>query len=337
MKIRLTRQDRVRLGHGRPVNPVAYDSFLKGTYAWHRFSPESFQTSIRFFKQAIEQEPEYALAHAWLANALNVMALHGFLNPFETLPVGEASARTALQLDGTLAEAHAVAAAYESSHWNWSAADREFRRALDLNPGWAHGHHMYAVLCLLVTRRLSESVFEMERAFELDPLSIANAIQFARILICRREYDRAVAVLKDFVVLDPNSAELYRWLGDAYFAKGLYAEAAEAYSRARAISPTVRDAWRLAQVHRARGSLVRARDSVQDIEQLCAGQYVLPSTATLISLAIGEDREALEWLARAVQMRDPALPFVVLLPICDAIRSDPRFTAVLRSMGVNDR
>jgi serine/threonine-protein kinase len=333
LRIRVPRQHRVQLqGARRSVRPAAYEAFLKGTYAWHQFSPEGFQTSVVFFKQAMDLDPDYAAAYAWFANALHVMALHGIVDPVSAVPSGAAAARQALQLDDTLAEAHAVVAAYEGVQWNWTAADHEFRRALRLKPGWAHGHHMYATLCLLVTRRFGEASTEIGRALELDPLSLPNAIQAARIRICRREYDPALHLLRESLALNPHSAELNRWLGDTYFHKGLYREAADAYVRARQLMPSIRDAWRLAQVYRVWGEHGHAVDSVLELRRLWSEKHIPPSTEALISLALGRNAEAFGWLNYAAEARDPALPFIIVLPAWDPVISDCRFEAVVKAV-----
>src|SRR2546425_10817938 len=193
LRERLSGEEMTRMAKRHTVNAEAYQLYLKGRYEWNKRSPESFKKCIQYFQEAIDRDPSYALAYAGLADSYSVMSGFGVLPPRETLPRAKAAALKALELDDTLAEAHTtlagVLAAYDL---DWPAAEREFRRALQLNPRYASAHHWYALRYLAPMGRLDEAIAEMKRAQELDPLSPIISTNLGMAYYYARQYDQAM-------------------------------------------------------------------------------------------------------------------------------------------------
>ena len=221
----LTPQEEARFSKPRPVDPEAYDAYLEGRFYWGKRTGDSLNRSLQFFQQAIQKDPGNPLSYAGLADTYNMLADYTQLPSEQALPKAQAAAAKALELDDSLAEAHA-SLAWSKLHfgWDWSGAEREFRRAIELKPGYATSHQWYAEL-LAATGRFDEALAEMRHAQELDPLSAVIHIGIGRMLYLARRYDQAAQQLRSAVELYPNFVYARLYLGFCYEQQKMYPQA----------------------------------------------------------------------------------------------------------------
>ena len=225
IRLTLTREQQVRLGGGRPVNPEAHDAYLKGRYCWNRRSEEGLTKAVDYFNQAISSDPEFAAAYSGLADAYSILGAYGALSPKDAFLPSKAAAGRALEIDDTLAEAHAsLAWASFLFDWNWSVAEKEFERAIELNPNYATAHFWRGVY-MTSMGRISEALLEMHRAQELDPLALPIVAIGGWIFCLARQYDQAIEQAEKAIIMDPNYALAHGYLGMALEHKGMLKEA----------------------------------------------------------------------------------------------------------------
>ncbi len=213
-------QEKVQLASVRPVSPAAYEAYLKGRYHWNKRTPEGIKTAIEYFQESIEKDPNYALAYAGLADCY-VVAVNPS-PPKEEMPKAKAAATKALQLDDTLAEAHtSLAAVLARYDWDWPGAEKEFKRAIELNPRYAVAHEWYAAWYLVPMGRLQEAIAEEKRAQELDPVSLIINFELGIVLHYAREYDQAIEQFRKTLELNPNFPQAQTYVAVAYGQKGM--------------------------------------------------------------------------------------------------------------------
>lgn len=319
------------------TNPEAHDAYLKGRYLWNKGATAEIKKSIEYFEQAIEKDPRYALAYAGLADAYRLAGMYNTLRPREALPKsGEAAAR-ALELDETLAEAHAALGSFRFwFEWNWEEAEREFRRAIELNPSYGHAHHDYAWY-LVVMGRMGEGIAEMRRAQELDPLSpLANA-DVGWVYLRARRYDEAIEQMKRTLELEPDSHSAQSCLEQAYIYTGRYGEALEAarasMKRAGASVEEIK-ATEHADAKEAIRNVQRWRLK-RRLEAAPTHNLSAYGFATLYA-SMGEKDQAFAWLEKAFEERDLMLVSIKADPVYDSLRDDARFDRLLKRMGFPD-
>jgi serine/threonine-protein kinase len=313
----------------------AFDLYLKGRYYWNMRSSDGLKRSIQYFQAAIDRDPGYALAYAGLADAYNLLGVYGVISRAEAGARASAAASKALALDESLAEAHASLALVHQERFEWDAAEREFKRALELRPAYATAHHWYAAY-LAGHGRAPDAMIEIRRALALDPLSLSIKAQLAAILILARRYDEAIVQLEQALQMDPSFAMAHIMLAEAYAHKGAYDRALDEVDRARALEGGSTDlhatvgyilalANRRAEAQRIAGELVE-RDRKK--EEGAAGG------AAVIYAGLGENDRAFEWLNRARELRDPLIGYLKVDPKFDKLRDDPRFDQLLDSVGL---
>ncbi|MFQ5927272.1 MAG: adenylate/guanylate cyclase domain-containing protein, partial [Terriglobia bacterium] len=212
IKLKLTPQEQARLARAQPVNPAAYEAYLRGRYYWNKRTEEGFRKGLEYFQQAAEIDPEYALAYAGLADSYNTLGSYAALPPNVAYGQGKVAAIQALELDDTLAEGHNALAWWKMDYeWDWSSAEREFRRAIELNPSYATAHHQYSHL-LTAMNRTEEMLAESQRALELDPLDLIINVHLGARYYYARQYDQAIEQLQKVVEMDPNFPQAHRSL-----------------------------------------------------------------------------------------------------------------------------
>jgi tetratricopeptide (TPR) repeat protein len=333
IKIKVTPQEQTRLASVRPVNPEAYEAYLRGRYFWNRRTEEALKKGIEFFGQALEKDPAYALAYVGSADCYCVLGDYSFLSPREAFPKAKAAATKALELDETSAEAHTSLALIKDRYeWDWPGAEREFKRAIELNPNYATAHHWYSNY-LEDMGRHDEAIAEIKRAQQLDPLSlIINAVVGLRFRSARR-YDEAVEQLRKTLEMDPNFAMAHFLLGGAYKEKGQYESAIAEYQKGRSASGG--SGYLLAALGRAYAAAGKRREALKilgELKELSKRRYVSASFVASIYVALGEKDQALEWLEKGYRDRDAAMVGLNWVPTFDPLRSDPRFQDLLRRM-----
>lgn len=333
IRVEVTPQEQARLAAYRPVNPEAHEAYLKGRYFWNQRTEEGLNKGVEYFQKAVELDPYYAQGYAGLADAYTVSAYRGYLPPREAYPKAKAAALKALEFDNGLADAHtALAAVTEMYDHDWAGAEREFKRAIELNPGYANAHHWYA-LHLDEIGRMEASIAEIKRALELDPLSMIINTNVAITLYHARRYDAAIEQLQRALEIDPNYHLAHVALGMVYEQKGMYRAAIAEYEKA--VSPPEGDSsWRsvaLGHAYALAGRKTEALNVLQQLKALSKRRYVDPEQLADLCIALGDKDQALAWLEKQEFPRyglraDPRF---------DPLRSDPRFQALLRRSGLS--
>ena len=344
LRLRLTGEERKRLKKGSTENSEAYQLYLKGRYFWNKRTPSNTQKAMEYFQQAIEKDPAYALAYVGLADAYVVPA--NLLPPLEAIPRAKAAAAKALELDDSLAEAHASLAFASMVEYDWAAAEKGFQRAIEMNPAYPTAHQWHAEY-LAAMGRLDEAIAEGKEAERLDPLSYVIVWNVGRILYFARKYDQAIEQFKRAMELDPNSSRAHSWLAITLERQAKYEEAIAEYEKRfllRAKSPAEIEQVKavfgnLRTALRSSGSKGVYKFMVRFTEQNIQRSGLPPSGDDANNLAryyaaLGERDKAFEWLERLYEAHDYWAVTAKVDPAWDPLRSDPRFAALLRRMGL---
>ncbi|MBI2221422.1 MAG: protein kinase [Acidobacteria bacterium] len=335
IRIQVTPQEQARLAAVRQVDPDVYALYLQGRYYWNRAGEARFRHSIEYFEQAIARDPNYAPAHAGVADYYNVLAWFGWARPHDVVPKAKAAARRALDLDDTLVEAHA-ALGYTAIYydWDWDGAERELKRAIDLNPGYAMAHQ-YQAWYFGMHGRMAESIAASERARTLDPLSVLLNVAVGQQYFLARDYDRALAQFQHALEMDPNAA-VARWsLAWVYLQQRRFDDAIRELEKVLNLTgeeflPWLGYAYALARVEE------KARGVLETLLSKAARTYVPPDDIGRIYVALGDADMAFEWLDRAVHERSGWVPWLAIDPSMDPLRTDARFAALLRRVGLKE-
>jgi len=335
IKLVLTPNERTRLHARRPVNPEAYQAYLKGMYFWGKFTPDSVRTAINFFQAAIKHDDSYAQAFAGLAECYDTSALLGESPPDQAYSNAKAAAKSAMALDDTLAETHQALAAIATWYdWDWPTAEREYRRAIELNPNYAKAHLGYMYL-LMALRRTHEASIELRTAEELDPISELTGIVVVASRYLSKRYDDAIAEAKQWLEIYPESMSLHSYLADAYMEKGMDSLAVEEYLKGQKVvgaSQARIDALRDAYAASGLTGFWRKRAALDSIPS--EQGYVRAYDVAYDYAALGDRVRSLEWLNRALLQRDGLLIELGVQPRFDVLRADPRFQDLLRRLGL---
>lgn len=332
---RLGREEQKRLTKRYTLSAEAYELYARGRYHALKATLPEIQAAISYFQQAIALDPSYALAYVGLADAYRSFPLNSDMPPDEFFPRAKAALQKAIEIDDTLAEAHAVLGFtifwYD---WDWSAAEDQFRRALELNPNDADAHLFYAHL-LSNTGRHPEALAEAKRARELDLLNLRTNALEGHFLNHAGRVDEALVRLQKTLELDSNYflAHLFAW--SAYVEKGMYGEAAAEARRARELNnvstqPVAHLAYTLAKSGQRR----EAQVELDRLLELSTERFVPPYLIALVYNGLGEREQALDWLERGFQQRDPKTVFLMVEPKWANLRSEPRFQDLLQRVGL---
>ena len=320
----------------RSVNAEAYDAYLAGRFYWTNRG--DLHKSIEAYQQAIQRDPQYALAYAGLAGSYALLGQVPYddLPPRDARPMARAAAEHALQLDPLLGEAHAVLANVAFSYdWNFEVAEREFERALALSPNTPTPHLWYSHYCI-VRNRLPQALEENSRLLELEPVSPLFNTNRAEIYYHARNYDAAITTASRAIEQYPNYWPAYIWLGSALREKKMYKEALEQFSQGRRLSgghPVMISLYGNALARS--GDVAGARTALADLEHLSQTRYVSPLYFAAIYTGLGENSTALDWLDRAYTERTDRLVYLGTEPMADPLRADPRFARLLAKVGVH--
>ena len=338
IQVKLTPQEKARLIGARQVNPEAYEAYLRGRYEWNKRTPEGLRRGADFFQQALAKDPAYPAAYAGLADSYFSLAYSAdVLRPREGVPKAKEAALRALQMDESLAEAHATLGAIKLFYeWDWKAAEQEFRRAIALNPGYATAHHWYG-LCLGWTGRASEARAELLRAHQLDPLSSIISTNLAWTFSLTRDYDRAFDQLRQTLELDPNFWLAYWDLGGYKLALGRNAEAVSDLQKAVEFSRGSTGALgMLGYAYGVTGDRVKARQVLQKLNKMARARYVSPADLAVVEFGLGNTDQGFARLEQAYQDHSGFLVTLRTEPLLDRWRSDPRFADLLRRVQLSD-
>ena len=336
LRMRLSSEDEKRMAKSYTANPEAYQDYLKGRYWWNKRTEAGITKGIDYFQQAIEKDPSYALAYSGLADSYSLLANNGLVPAKDAYPRAKEAAQKAMEIDDRLAEAH-VSLGYVRTQfeWDWPGAERELRRSIELNPGFAIAHDRYGTT-LGRMGRLEEAVAEKRRAVELDPLSLIINRNLGIILYLARQYDQAMEQERKTLELDPNYIGVHLTIGQAYFEKSMYKEGMAEVEKELAISPgnPVPLSW-LGYGYAIGGRKAEAQKVLDQLRERSKQKYVPAWTVADIYLGLGEKDKAFEWLEKAYEERFAGLAASIKVePIFDPLRSDPRFADLLRRMNL---
>jgi TolB-like protein/DNA-binding winged helix-turn-helix (wHTH) protein/Flp pilus assembly protein TadD len=335
IRVTLNRQEQAALVKAKTVNPEAYEAYLKGRYFWNKRTPDGLKKAIGYFSHAIETDPNYAEAYSGLADsyALSGDWEYGILSPKDAFPQAKAAATKALELDGSLGEAHtSLAFALDLYGRDWQAAEEEYKRAIKLDPGYATAHHWYA-WHLMVMGRKGESILELRAAQNLDPLSLIISADIADALCIAHRYDESVQESRKTLEMDPGFAVAHYQLGQAFVQKHMHDEAIAEFQRAIELSghSGAFDS-NLGYVYAVSGRKEEAREIIRSLEARHDQNPSADANVALIYVGLGDQDQAMTWLEKAYEARFN--PSILLRPGFDPLRSDARFQDLLRRIGL---
>jgi tetratricopeptide (TPR) repeat protein len=315
----------------------AYHSYLRGRYLWNRPSQDTLLKGIEHFERAIEADPEFAAAYSGLADCYHLLAIYGAIPPKEAYPLAKRAAQRAVALDERSPEGHAslgfAAMCYD---WDWREAEREFERAIELDPTYAFAHLDYA-WCFAAMDRRTEAVAEARRAAELEPLSLHIQAYTAQILAMCGQFEAAIQKARDILELDPGFMPAIEVLSNTYTSEGRYSDAVTIV-RGIPSSPRVSQALRLAPLYARLGEVEAARQTLEEEEARLAHADVPRGNAGVYlgsgALALGEFDRCFLWLERLVDERCFMACLLKVDPTWREVRDDPRFIALLGRLGL---
>jgi len=359
LALRLSGEQRSRLTRRYTADAEAYRLYLRGRYHWNKRTSAGLNKGIEYFQQAIEKDPNYAPAYAGLADCYSVLGSHdqGALAPKEALPKATAAARRAIEIDETLVEAHAALAFIKFNYeWDWAGAEKEFRRAFDLNPSYITLQHWYSQYSMAMGRR-EESLAASQRGVALDPVDLPINAHLAWHYFYARQYDPAIEACRKAMELDPHSPMPHWYLGMAYEQKREYPKAVGEFQMAFALSggspappssqahayAVAREALSggnpvylssLGHAYALAGNVVEARKVLRELDELSKHRYVSSYEKALVHAGLGETEQAFGWLEKAYGERSGWLIYLQVEPRLDRLRSDPHFRTLVRRVGL---
>jgi TolB-like protein/Flp pilus assembly protein TadD len=331
----VTAQQSGEAGKKLVIPASAHEDYLRGRYHWNKRTEAGLRKGIEYFQKAIEQEPNYALAYAGLADSYIMLANWGFAPPGDSYPKAKAAAQQALELDPQLAEAQTslayVTLLYE---WNWTEAERRFRQAIAINPNYASAHQFYSI-CLMTAGRQPAALEEIHRAQQLDPLSLIVSDVLGWIYYEGRQYDQAVAQYKKTLEMDPGYVPALLDLGTSYLRTGDYNKAIEQFQKAKSLQGSNGVVLSgLAQAYALSGKREDARKILKQLNEPSKSSFISAWDLSLVYSALGEKKKAIEMLGKAA---DEHVGWVVRLgidPAFDSLRDDPEFQNLKQRVGV---
>jgi TolB-like protein/Flp pilus assembly protein TadD len=336
LQLKLSGADAKGLTKRYTNNDEAYQLYLKARYHFAKRTKDDMLKSVEYFQQAIKLDPNYALAHAGVADSYNGMTAYPYLSPKEAIPQAKAAAKRALEIDPSLAEAHtALANSLACFDWNWEEAEREFKRAIDLNPNDSGTHWRYGMFYLMVLGRADESIAEGKRAVELEPLNLNHGANLSGLYFHARQNDKAYNEAKQVFELDPNFI-VGRWaLSQSSIMKGMYAEVIALNEESLQREPTNQVFLRFAGLAYAKaGRRQEAEAIINRYRDIARTQYVMSYHVAVIYAALGEKDKAFAELEKAYQEHDYLLPRIKVEPFLDPLRDDPRFKDLMQRLNL---
>jgi serine/threonine-protein kinase len=314
-------------------NLEAYDLYLKGRYYWNKMNPEAFRKAIDNFQKAIELDPDYALAYSGLADSYTGLGDAGLsaISPKEAFSNANAAVFKALEIDETLAEAHASLGHLKMHDFDWAGAEREFKRAIDLNPNYATSYHMSGFNFSLMERH-DEAITAIKKALELDPVSLGIITDLGVMYYFARRYDKAIEQYQKVLELDPGFIRVYVTLGSVYGQKGMYEQAIDMIQKAINLSGDRSKIAALGRAYALAGNKDKAVKIIGELKKLSEKRYISPYCIALIYAGMHEYDSAMDYLNQAYREHVSELIYLRVDPFLDNLRSDPRFDDLLKKV-----
>jgi serine/threonine protein kinase/tetratricopeptide (TPR) repeat protein len=334
LKIKLLGEKEASLVKNYTENPQAYSLYLQGRHLWNKRTAEDIKKAIDYFNQAVALDPKYALAFVGLADCYLMLPQYGRSPIKEVLPKARAVVSKALEIDKTLAEAHASLGTILRYEFDWENAEKEFKRAIELNPNYATAHHWYHIL-LRFQGRLDEATEEIERAKELDPLSPIINTSLGYIFYLKREYDQAIQQHRKTLELNQNFGIGRLRLGECYLQKGMFEEAIAEFQKARTLflnSPY--GLGNLGNAYALIGEKNKAIEVLTNLKGLSKQGYSLNYDIAFIYCGLGDKEMAFEWLERAYKEKEEGMMYLKVDPCWESLRSDPRHKSLIKRMNL---
>jgi Tfp pilus assembly protein PilF len=335
INIELTPDEKARFAKAHAVNPLAHEAYLKGRYFLSEPTEERVRKAFEQFDQAIKTDPNFALAYAGLADAYGFVS-DWYYPPVDVVPKQRAAAEKALQLDGTLAEAHAALAQVKFWYdFDWAGSESEFRRAIELNPSYAFAHDQYGEL-LLSQGRFDESLSEIRRASELDPLSAEITSDVALPLMFQAEYEAAKQQCRMALDVHPSFFLAQFYLGWIDIEAGHYSKATAELEKARGMESQPIVVAFLGYAYALSGKRAKAQSMIAELDRMSSQRFVSPIWTAMIYLGLGNKGRALDGLEKAYEARSQWLSFLKVLRIFEPLRSEPRFIDLLKKVHLDN-
>jgi serine/threonine protein kinase/Tfp pilus assembly protein PilF len=335
LRAKLSGTDQAKVTKNYTANPEAYQLYLKSRFYWNKRTVDGLKQAVEYYKQAIERDPAFALAYSGLAETYVLFPVYSVASPKESMPLAKAAALKALEIDETIAEAHAALGLYLSNYaWNQAAAEKELRRAIELKPNYPTAHHWLGNGPLLTMQRFDEAVAAGRRAEELDPLSVIISADTGYTLLFARRYDEVMAQCQRTLTLDPNFYYTHYLLGWAYYGKGMYREAIAAYRKSLELNPDPYAKALLALALAKSGGLAEAIKLRDELVSESTRRYLPGYHIAIANMALGERDEALARLEKDLTERGPQCSSLSFDPILDDLRNDPRFADLVRRVAL---
>jgi TolB-like protein/Flp pilus assembly protein TadD len=337
LKLKLSSEEQRRLVKRDSSNAEAYQFYLRGRYFWNKRTPDGIKQAIDQFQQAIQRDPNFALGYTGLADSYIALTFYNFAAPHETMPKAKESALKAVALDDTAAEPQAsLGNILVNYDWNWSAAEKAFKRSIELKPDYATGHEWYAIHYLTATGRLEEAVQEMKKALELEPASLIMNTFMGATLYYAGQYDEAIDQCRRTIEMDPNFAVAHWHLGLAYEQKQVFDAAIEEFQKAVSLSggsPLMKAA--LGHAYAKSQKKDEANKILGELNELSKQEYVSSYEVATIYVALGDNEQAFQLLEKAYAEHSFHLVRLNVSPHFKAISSDPRFQDLVHSVGLS--
>jgi eukaryotic-like serine/threonine-protein kinase len=335
LRLNLTGADQKQLARSYTDNGEAYQAYLKGRYYWNKRTDEGFKQAISYFLEAIDKDPNYALAYTGLADCYTLRSDYGFMPPMEGYALAKGAVTVALKSDSSLAEAHTSLASIKAvTDWDWQGAENEYRRAIELNPNYPTAHHWYAVQLLLLGR-LDQALSEIKKAQQLDPFSLGINKDYAVMLLYSRRYDEAIEQCRKTLTIDPGFLVMSTYIAQAYEFKQLYPEAIAVLEKAHAAAPSDGEiTYGLGQVYAMVGKKAEAVKILTELNQPSRQNLYLPKEAALLYSLLGDKDKAVATLEKAYENHYLSVAEIKMDPRFDQLRSDERVADLLRRLGL---
>jgi TolB-like protein/Tfp pilus assembly protein PilF len=335
LKVELLEKENQAVRKKYTDNLDAYNLYLKGRFYWNKMTIPDFRKAIELFQEAVTKDPTYALAYAGLADAYTGLGDAGLsaIPPKEAFSKSDQAVQKALEIDKDLAEAHASLGHLKMHNFDWPGAEKAYYRAIELNPNYATTYHMFGFYFALMERH-QEAIKNLKQALKLDPISLGIITDLGVVYYFARKYDKAIKQYEKVLEMEPNFIRAYITLGSTYGQKGMYKEAINMIHKAIELSGNRSRIAALGRSYAIAGKKDKAKNIIQELMDLSKKQYISPYCICLIYASMGEKAQALDWLEKAYNEHVSELIYLKVDPYLDNLHSEPRFTAILKKVGL---
>jgi TolB-like protein/Flp pilus assembly protein TadD len=330
LQARLSGSEKSSMAKTPTVNPDAYELYLKGRFFWNKRTGDDLRKGIDYFNQAIAKDPNYALAYVGLADCYLLLPSYAAVSPADSVPPARAALKKALELDDSLAEAHASSGLLATVELELQPGIDELKRAIELKPNYATAHHWLA-LAWMTVGKFDSAIAEAKRAVELDPLSLIINADFSWIYLCARRYDEAEAQARKVLEIDPSFFLAHYYLGEILQFTGRSSEAMAEYQKALDLTNDPYPLAAVGQICARTGKVEEARKILAQLDEEAKSRFVAPYARALLLTGLGERAQAIDELDRAYREKTGAYLFVIKVdPFLDDLRGEPRFEALVQ-------